>query len=616
MTVVAVDTETCLISARCKAPPLVCVTYARQNQPPPGLLKWDDTRNYDILVDWLTHHTIVGANIAYDMGVLAAQWPHLLPLIFQAYEDNRITDIQLRQRLIDIAHGELDHPKHRVGKGCYSLQALAKRHLGIELDKDTWRLGYGELRNVPVEQWPEGARKYATDDAVSTLRVYEAQEPFMPLLADAFRQAKHAFWLHLMSCWGFRTDLEKVQALEAAILRELEKVKAELIHAGLLRPNGTRDTKAAKARMVECGGTKVTPKGDVSLDDEACRASGDPVLEAYAEYTHLTGLLNKDILALKQGEIHARIQPLLETGRISAGGNVEDGGYNITNPARKGGVRECFIPRPGYLLVDSDFDGLELRTMSQVCLHLFGESRMAEALNAGQDPHLVMAAGLLGCDYETAAARYKAKDPAAKEARQFSKIANFGLAGGMGANTFVEYAKNNGIIITLEKAYELKQAWLRTWPEFRRYLAWVGQLTETGPAQVEQLFSGRFRGGLGYSQCANTLFQGLGADAAKAAGWAIARACYDESQRSILFGCRIVAFVHDQFLVEVPDDDLAHERAQEVGRLMCEAAGQWLPDVPPTTTPCLSRCWSKDATAVYDATGRLIPFDDRARRLV
>src|SRR5579885_1270547 len=222
MTVVAVDTETCLISARCKAPPLVCVTWAVNDHS--GLIKWDQD-HYSITVGskyttaeirhWLESDIIlVGANIAYDMGVLAAQWPHLLPLIFQAYEDNRITDIQLRQRLIDIAHGELDHPKHRVGKGCYSLQALAKRHLGIELDKDTWRLGYGELRDVPGEQWPEGARKYATDDAVSTLRVYEAQEPYTHLLTDQWRQAKHAFWLHLMSCWGFRTDLAKVQVLE------------------------------------------------------------------------------------------------------------------------------------------------------------------------------------------------------------------------------------------------------------------------------------------------------------------------------------------------------------------------------------------------------------------
>lgn len=655
----ALDTETELITPRCKAPRLVCVSWASGSRV--GLFKHDERSDAHgieaarVVRLWLEDPQvrIVGQNIAYDMGVLAAQWPELLPIIFQAYADDRITDTMLRQKLIDMANGEMDHPKYRVGKGCYSLEALSLRHLGKQLDKDTWRMRYGELRDVPLDQWPEGAKAYPIDDAISTLDVWRAQEENAHYLADQYRQARHAFWLHLVACWGIATDVERVRELEESIESELDYVVNDLLAAKLLRPKSkkpgaelARDTKEAKRRMLEAacdvpcnllmvevfedgtyagpapGNLKTTEKNKISLDDEACRASGDPLLVAYADYTHLAGMLNKDVAALKQGEIHPRFNTLLDTGRTSAGGNAQDGGYNVQNPARKGGVRECFIPRPGWLFVDSDYDGLELRTMSQACLELVGHSTMVDVLNdrtGNNDPHILLAARLLEppTDYATCKARIKSGDPKAKEARQFAKIGNFGLAGGMGVATLVEYAKNNGIEITEEKAAEIRQAWLDTWPEFRAYFARAADLTADGEdAQAEQLFSKRFRGGLYFSQLCNTYFQGLGADAAKAAGWAISRACYDETQGSILFGCRIVNFVHDQFLVEVPDDDLAHDRAQEVGRLMVQEANKWLPDVPATTTPCLATCWSKDAEAVYDERGRLIPWSPQGAMFV
>lgn len=630
MTPLALDTETELITPRCKAPRLVCVSYAGQSGS--GLFKHDSDGApmkgipdaQALVTAWLKEAPcIVGQNISYDMGVLAARWPDLIPTIYQAYEDSRITDTMLRQKLIDMANGELDHPKYRVGKGCYSLEALAMRHLGKQLDKDTWRLRYGELIDVPLAEWPEGAKAYPIDDAVSTLQVCQAQEDQACWLEDQYRQSRHAFWLHLMVCWGIITDIQAVALLEQSIRGELDEITLDLISGGLLRPKSKkpdaalqRDTKAARARMVSvCPDPKVTepspsfPDGQISLDDEACRASGDQLLIAYADYTHLAGMLAKDIEALRSGEVHARINSLLETGRISAGGNSDDGGYNITNPARKGGVRECFIPRPGCLFVDSDYDGLELRTMAQACLELVGWSTMADVLNAGQDPHIMLAARLAGdLTYDETFKRYKAGDPFVRECRQFAKIGNFGLAGGMGVATLVEYAKNNGIVITEEKAREIRDAWLEQWPEFKLYFQRAGEMTEAGEAQAEQLFSKRYRGGLYFSQLCNTYFQGLGADAAKAAGWAISRACYDHTIGSILYGCRIVNFVHDQFLVEVPNDEWAHERAQEVGRLMVQEANKWLPDVPATTTPCLATCWSKDAEAFYDGAGRLIPW--------
>ena len=55
--------------------------------------------------------------------------------------------------------------------------------------------------------------------------------------------------------------------------------------------------------------------------------------------------------------------------------------------------------------------------------------------------------------------------------------------------------------------------------------------------------TGRIRGGVSYSQCRNTPFQGLAADGAKLGLW-----------RLIREGYRVIAFVHDEVLVELPDE--------------------------------------------------------------
>jgi DNA polymerase I-like protein with 3'-5' exonuclease and polymerase domains len=70
-------------------------------------------------------------------------------------------------------------------------------------------------------------------------------------------------------------------------------------------------------------------------------------------------------------------------------------------------VRECFVPRRGYVFAQADYGILELRALAQVLLAMFGKSAMAEALQAGRELHLEMAARLLSIPYEEAVARKK-----------------------------------------------------------------------------------------------------------------------------------------------------------------------------------------------------------------
>lgn len=598
--ITAIDTETALIAPGLLAPPLACLTTAGEGGE--RLHSWRDAR--DVVRTILNSGcTIVGHNVAYDAAVLGAEFPELLPEIVRAYDEDRVEDTLLRQKLIDLAAGRLgERHGHR-----YSLDALSQRHLGVELDKTTWRLGYGELRDVPLDEWPEGAREYAMTDALVTLHVHAAQEAGREWLRDQHRQACSAFWLHLTSAWGLVTDPEAVRRFADGVRCEREALAAALIEAGLKRPNriikagkrkgqvveDARDTKAAQARIVAAYAAKgqphpTTEKGAPALDEDACLKSGDPVLRSWAQFGSAEHRLSTDVPLLERSIINARFNSLLETGRTSSSPNVQ-------NLPRDGGMRECFVPRPGYVFAACDYVGLELRTWAQTCLTLLGGSRMATVLNANEDPHCMIAAAILGCSYDEAVRRKK--DPDGDNARQCGKVCNFGFPGGLGPPRLVHFAAlSYKVILTEAEAKQLKDLWLGTWPEARHYLAHINRVVDCPNPRIEQLYSGRFRAGVSYCEAANTYFQGLGADAAKAAGWLVCKACYVD-EASPLFGSRIVNFVHDELILEVPEE-LGHECLEELERLMITGAAPWLPDVPPKVEGVLMSRWSKGAKRV------------------
>jgi hypothetical protein len=635
MKVRVLDCETCLFRPGVKAPELVCVSFAAPGEEP-GVVHVDDA--LPLVTEWLVgDELLVGHNVPYDFAVLCAQWPQLVPLVFKAYDDDRVTDTKIRQQLLDIASGQFRgylrvfnkavceihedcDPEHcssatmkKSGRWMpheYDLDALTYRATGKRLDKDTWRLRYGEFLHVPLSEWPEGAREYPLEDARATLDVFLQQEEHVQYIPDQFRQARAAWALHLTSVWGLRTHAPGVDKLEQETRTALSGIEGDLQAAGLVRADGSRNVKAARALMVQvCEALKkpvrLTAKGQVSLDSDACEASEYDLLEDYAELTSLKNVLSKDIPVLRAGITF----PVHTTFGLAASGRSTSSKPNVQNPRRLPGIRETFIPRAGKVFAQADFSGLELHTLAQTCVTLFGQSKLAEALNAGIDPHTAFAADILGISYEEAVARKNAGDEAVDDARQTGKVFNFGSPGGLGAEKLCLYArKTYGVLLAEDRARELKVAWLGRWPEMRLFFDHVGKLVDedTGDALVEQLFSKRWRGGAHYTAACNTYFQGLGADAAKRALYLVSRACYAES-RSVLYGSRPVNFVHDEVILETDDVPGAHDVAVELGRLMVEGANEFLPDVPARVEPLLARCWSKKSKPVY-VDGRLVPW--------
>ena len=597
----AIDTETHLIEDGLVAPPLVCLTFSDGHTT--DILNAADA--VEFMHEMLALDTvIIGHNLPYDMGVLVAADETLLKPVFRHYELGLTIDTKIRRVLELIGQGTLAHNLNKL-----SLAALTKKYLGIELDKseDSWRLRYSELEEVPLKDWPQEAVHYATADAASTWKV--AQK--LPRPPDEVLQNRADWALRLMGIWGIRTDPESVFELKASLEQDRADLMGKLVEHGLVRKNGSQDMKVLKTIIEEALGddtprnapTTRFPQGSVKTDADTLSDIDHPALEDLVLWKQKGKVLSTYIPFLEHGTkypITPSWNALVDTGRTSCRRP------NLQNLKRSGNVRPCFVARPGYLFVSCDYSSAELVSLAQITYSWFGHSEMREAINAGRDLHLELGAQLLDISYEEALERKKNDDPEIKDMRQAAKAANFGFPGGLGPDAFLKFARGYGFKGKPRSwAVEIKQAWLKRWPEMNSYFHIIGNITgDLGPKQIEQIGSRRKRGGLRFTQAANSYFQGLTADGAKCALWEVSRLCYTVEE-SPLYDSRPVAFIHDEILQESPIDK-APEAGDELSKVMNEQMQIWCPDVRVTSEPSLMRKWIKGARTLRDENGRLM----------
>lgn len=589
---VAIDTETYLLEPGVFAPKTVCVSF--HNDKNSSLVLADEGA---AMVGKLLQagYTTAWANPGFDIATLCRTEPRLFALFVQALRDGRVWCVQLAQKLDDIEQGCRKFSK-------YNLAILSERFFGFKMDKDTWRLRYSELDGVPVEQWPEGARSYAASDAEYTWKLYQRQKDRKldeVQLADRVRFDVALYW---QSREGVCVDGKQVHKLEADTLKDIAKLRPQLIEDGLLRdknkhsglvdlftgevgePDWGDDTKAIQNRVFDTGKVNTTATGQISIDNDSLVETGDPTLLAFANYAKQTSIRDKDLKFLLQGvedgRIHTWYDTLLDTGRTSSSRP------NLQNLKRAPGVRECFVPREGHVFLDADYSSAELRTLAQTCLNLFGASQLADTMNAGRDPHVMMAGRLAGvADYDE-----MVEHPQLKHYRQASKAVNFGLPGGMGVTKLAAYAKAMGIDLVAAgfEPAALKAAWHEQWPEMKPLFKWV---KDHLPFIRLQCGSGRLRKTEFFTEGCNYLFQGSAADAGGLAAWALFEECYVDTD-SILYGCKPVLFVHDQFVLEAPKD-----RAEFALGRMCQVMktefDKVTPDVPVQVEGEVKQWWSK-----------------------
>lgn len=693
MNVIALDTETYLISAGLLAPPLVCVSFATVAAPespnvanPPGLL--DRTAGLVFVEGLLTNaverdYHLAVHNAAFDMAVFCVERPSLIPLVFKAYDEGRIHCTKVRDQMLLNARGEMKADEEGQKTG-FTLADVVKRRFEVDIsesknDPNAWRLRYGELDGVPLHDWPEDAKTYAKDDALWHLAVFlhqeqERAEGGVDPLSDEPGQNRAAFALHLMSMQGVLTDAVAVEALEAHLTGTVAEAEEKLKASGILKGKSTkkRDTglievswskdtakikslveasfDAANLPVPRTPPSSTAPDGNVKMDEETLRATAHPDLLVLADSASDSKLLTTYVPALKGLDSKGKQRGLVLPGRgyliqpgyncLVSSGRTSAYQPNVQNPPRKGGVRECFVPRPGYWYLSVDYAFIELCTWAQTCIDLLGFSKLADAIKAGMDPHVDMGVEILksehpvrqleytdkngvvlgrmsnAVDYTFVNAARKAGATWAKDARQLAKAANFGFPGGLGAASFCAYAKATyGVDISEEKAKDLKRIWRGKWTEADAYFNHISALQAEAfnqPFAVTLPRTGFVRGGCTFTSACNTYFQGLAARGAKEAMWEIAKVCYVENA-SVLYGCRPVLFLHDEFILEVPaETDIAHDASATLSALMVEGMRKFVPDVPVAVEPTLMKRWYKEAGPVYDAKSRLVPWEPRA----
>lgn len=682
-----VDTEGWLIQPGRCAPDLVCTSIC----PPTGIPEIYDRAESVEPVQALAlddKALLVLHNAPHDMGTFIQADILTFAKVFSMYERERIADTLIWQKLWMIKCGWADYdPKMNQKPPRYSLdnvtQYWLEEHISGKYGDDSWRLRYHELADVPIEQWPQEAKNYALYDSTYPKRVWEVMTSKEGVLPDFWRQMNYAWALHLFHSRGLRTQEAVVREVELNVVNHIDDVVGQLLERGIYRLGGTKaapkatlNTKIVMDKVEKyfesigepCPRTPPStkfPNGQVKKDKEILEmVDGDEDIKLLLEVGNDMKLQSTYLnwaLVGTEWPVCASYDSLKETGRSSA--------YdpNIQNQPRKGGIRECYVPREGYIFVDCDYNIAELRSLSQVLINMYGYSQMAETIKAadirghGYDIHCLMAAAIMGISLDEFAPRFIKGDKICKEMRQLAKAINFGVPGGLGAKTLVTYAwVSFQVRMTPDEAKEYIALYKRTFPEMERYFTDIGAQTGFGGKfDMIQHGSGRIRGQVGFCDGANGNFQALTADGAKMACWYVAKECYtgipystscedaleayaasdapsyhdwvmslpecpadsvgspvggDAMMRSPLYGSFPVWFIHDEIGLESPFH-LARGAAKRLSTCMVEAMELFTPDVKSIAEADMRRRWYKAAEAEYE-DGELVPWTPKKPRKV
>lgn len=106
--------------------------------------------------------------------------------------------------------------------------------------------------------------------------------------------------------------------------------------------------------------------------------------------------------------------------------------------------------------------------------------------------------------------------------------------------------------------------------------------------------TGRVRGKVGFTQSCNTPFSGLAADGAKLALWNLTQV-----------GFRIVCFVHDEIVLEIPENSDWDQEVHMINKIVCSSMKELTGTIPIKCDYTLSRVWSKEAQSIYSSQNKI-----------
>jgi len=453
----------------------------------------------------------------------------------------------------------------------HGMDALAERVLNLKTityemvcGKGASQIGFDE---VPLDR----ATEYAAEDADITLRLHRTLFPKVEQddkLRYVYEQIEMptSIVLQKMERNGVLVDADRLakQSNELGLrLIELEaeahKLAGQPFNLGSPKQIGDIFFNQMKLPII-----KKTASGAPSTDEEVLQklAEDYPLPKLLLDYRGLAKLKSTytdklpKMVNPRTGRVHTTYgQATAVTGRLAS---TDPNLQNIPVRTEEGRrIREAFIAPEGSVIVSADYSQIELRIMA----HLSQDEGLMRAFQEGQDVHRATAAEVFSVTPLEVTA----------DQRRVAKVINFGLIYGMSA---FGLASNLGIGRDAAKLYI--DRYFARYPGAARYMDETRQIArERG--YVETVFGRRLwlpdiNGGNGPRRQAaeraaiNAPMQGTAADLIKLSMLAVQGWLEAEAMCS-----RLVMQVHDELVLEVPQDELAVVR-ERLPELMCGVA--------------------------------------------
>ena len=453
----------------------------------------------------------------------------------------------------------------------HDLGQLCTRHLDLDTIAYEDLCGKG-AKQIGFDQVDiERAATYAAEDADVTLRVHDVLHPRFadePGLSRIYHEiempARQVIWQ--MERNGILIDGNVLARQSHEIGQKIMALEAQAYElAGqpfnLASPKQLGDILFTKLGLPV---KKKTASGGPSTDEEVLSelALDYPLPKLLLEHRSLSKLKGTYTDKLPRqinpetGRVHTHFsQASVVTGRLaSSDPNLQ----NIPVRTEEGRrIRTAFIAPAGSSIVSADYSQIELRIMA----HLSGDERLLDAFAHGEDVHRATAAEIFGVT----------PLEVGPDQRRVAKSINFGLIYGMSA---FGLARQLGLERSAAQTYI--DRYFARYPGVARYMEEARQ-TARDKGYVETAFGRRLwfpeirssqamRRQGAERAAINAPMQGTAADLIKLAMIAVQDWLSRSTRKS-----RLILQVHDELLLEVPDDELSEVRAH-LPRLMGQVA--------------------------------------------
>jgi DNA polymerase-1 len=410
----------------------------------------------------------------------------------------------------------------------------------------------------------EDACKYAAEDAVITLRLYNKltklfNEKECDHILKIAHDVEYPFINTLLSMEreGIRLDAAYMKQFKSDVEISLTELTQHIYKEAGSEFN-INSTKQLGVVLFETLGLKVIKKTKTgySTDEKVLTALVDahsivPLLLNYRSLHKLYSTYIDPLLKLAHSDVRSRIYTsFVQTG--TATGRLSSKNPNLQNiPTRsKLGVkiREAFVAEEGKVLIGIDYSQIELRLLA----HFSKDPTLVAAFNNGKDIH-----------HQTAVALFGEEDAAEK--RSVAKTVNFGLLYGMGQKKLSETLK-----ISTKEAKEIIGRYFESFPTVKEYFASIVERTKADGYAQTLLKRRRY---FNYAtatpmlkaaydrESVNTVFQGSAADLIKLSMNTIHNVIKDENLH-----VKMLLQIHDELIFEADEADAPYlaQRFKEI----------------------------------------------------